>query len=130
MFLYNENPSVKFQTPESCPNGRCSIKWPLRLCQWSGYCRPLQFGSLQRNRMRYLIKCRIFCCKSLGFVNCSEVTMQSTGLSVLVLSTGGQSAITSCYLNWQWCWAGRNLPNVPSREGKTKLPFPQQSSEI
>jgi len=60
----------------------------------------------------------------------SEATVQNIGLSVLVLSTGGQSAITPCSLHWQRCWAGRNLPDVPSREGKTRLPFLLQPSEV
>lgn len=46
----------------------------------------------------------------------------------LVLSTGGQSAVTSSSPLWQQSWAGNNLPQVPSREGKT-LPVLQQSSE-
>lgn len=72
MFLCHENPAVNFQAPECCPNGHHLIKWSLQVCQWSICCRPFRFGSLQRSRTRYRIKCTIFCCESLGFVHWSE----------------------------------------------------------
>lgn len=131
MFLCIENPAVEFQAPQCCPNGLHLIKWSLQLCQSSMCCRPFHFGNLQRNRMRYRIKCSGFCRESLGglYIGQKSFTMQNAGLSVLVLSTGGQSAVTSCSPLWLQCWAGKNLPQVPSKEGKT-LPVLQQSSEL
>lgn len=125
-FMCNENPAVKFQIPECCPNGHHLIKWSLQLCQWSICCRPFQFGSLQRNRTRYRIKCTIFCNERLGFVHWWEK------FSCAGCRTGPLHWRTVfCNIQlplWQQGWAGKNLPQVPSREGKT-LPVLQQSSE-
>lgn len=49
-FLCNENPAVKFQAAESCPNGHRLIKWALQLCERSARCGPLQFRRNEWNR--------------------------------------------------------------------------------